>query len=146
MTENKNTLNFKILNTNISVMAGDDADHVRDIAFDVSELLEGIRSKNPISNHVQVAVIGCMNLAEELRELKAENSELKRLLSESRKNNDFLSGRLQEKKVEVNQLEKSLEEQSQTVSDLEKNMADQESDLQNQIADKENQLAQISEQ
>ena len=129
MSENIKAMNFKILNTNISVMAGDDAEHVRAIAADVSELLEGIRAKNPLSNHVQVAVIGCMNLAEELRELKDENSNLKRALSESNKRADFLYETLENRKIEVAQLQKNITTQEQATADLSAQIAAKEIEL-----------------
>lgn len=109
MSAENDTLSFKILNTMMSVKAGDDPEKVLRIASYVNQKLEELRSQSgSLTNPIQIALIGCLNFTEALLEAQKENSEIKRKLNETLKTNDFLSESLQEKKIEINQLQKEM--------------------------------------
>lgn len=59
----KQKIDLKLLNSNFSVVA-DDEKYVRKIADFVNENLDAILARNPYANHLQVALLASMNIAE----------------------------------------------------------------------------------
>jgi cell division protein ZapA len=62
----KNVVELRILDTEFNLKAKDDIDHIRLIADYVNTELERIKDANPFTNHIRIAILGCMNITEKL--------------------------------------------------------------------------------
>ncbi len=69
------TLQLHLLNTDIQVRAGDDEEKIRQIEEYVQNELNTIKSKNQFANHIHIALLGCLNLAETLFDLNQQLEE-----------------------------------------------------------------------
>lgn len=62
-------IQLHLLDTDIQVRAEKDQDRIRQIEKFVQEELGKIKSKNQFANHIHIALLGCLNIAENLFDL-----------------------------------------------------------------------------
>lgn len=77
-------IELRILDTDFSLKAKDNEEQIKLIADYVNRELESVKAANPFTNHIRIAVLGCMNITEKLfaaqDETKmSENEKLKEL-------------------------------------------------------------------
>jgi cell division protein ZapA len=73
----KRPVRVTILNQPYTLLAGEDAREVEELAHSVDELLHSIASKAPSADTTRVAVLACLHLADRLRTLEQDLSSLK---------------------------------------------------------------------
>lgn len=77
MPQDAKTIELRILNTSISVMVNDDNEaKILEITAYVKEKLEQLKQRNPATNMVKLAVLGCMNITEQLFDECQKNLEV----------------------------------------------------------------------
>jgi cell division protein ZapA len=70
--EEKRPVRVTILNQQYTLVAGEDPREVEDLARSLDELLHSISEKAPSADATRVAVLGCLHLADRLRELERD--------------------------------------------------------------------------
>jgi cell division protein ZapA len=75
--DDKRPVRVTILNQPYTLLAGEDAREVEELAHSVDELLHSIASKAPSADTTRVAVLACLHLADRLRTLEQDLSDLK---------------------------------------------------------------------
>jgi cell division protein ZapA len=123
LTENKNTLSLKILDTEFIVKAETDSEKDSLIRIEeyVNSELAKIKEHNQFINHIRIAILGCMNITEQLFNTQDQMSEL----SEERNQE---SARYQTLEDKVTALDKEKNEQGREydtkIDALKKQVAD----------------------
>jgi len=59
-------IELRILDTEFTLKAKDNEEQIKLIADYVNKELERVKAANPFTNHIRVAVLGCMNITEKL--------------------------------------------------------------------------------
>ena len=85
--DEKRPVRVTILNQPYTLVAGEDAREVEELAHSVDELLHSIAAKASTADSTRVAVLACLHLADRLRTLERDLSELK--LRVDRKTEEF---------------------------------------------------------
>jgi cell division protein ZapA len=75
--DDKRPVRVTILNQPYTLLAGEDAQEVEELAHSVDELLHSIASKAPSADTTRVAVLACLHLADRLRTLEQDLNDLK---------------------------------------------------------------------
>lgn len=122
-TNNPNTLQLKILDTEFTVKAETEAQkkHLIRIQDYVNDELTKLKEKNQFINHIRIAILGCMNITEELFDLQDRVSQI----DDERKMESEKYGALEEQVESLNQqLKEEKEESEETVSELVKQLED----------------------
>ncbi len=83
------TIEVQILGQNYSIKVDEDEAYVKSLAQYVDEKLREIYSNAPTANHLKVAIMASLNIADELFKLKLERESLDRMIEEKTK---ILSG------------------------------------------------------
>lgn len=65
-------IELRILETDFKLKVNNNEDHIKLIAGYVNDELNKVKDANPFTNHIRIAVIGCMNIAEKYIELQGE--------------------------------------------------------------------------
>lgn len=73
----KRPVRVTILNQQYTLVAGEDAREVEELARSVDELLHSISEKAPSADTTRVAVLACLHLADRLRELDRDLTALR---------------------------------------------------------------------
>jgi cell division protein ZapA len=68
----KSIIELKILDTVFNLKATENEDHILDVANYVKTELERVKTANPFTNHIRIAILGCMNITEKLLKAEAE--------------------------------------------------------------------------
>lgn len=134
MSENKKTIELKLLGNAFSVIADNNEDYIREISSFVNNQLNTILEKNPHTNRMQIAILGCMNIAEMLFDAKREAVEAERAQHEEVKKTDAIAEKLQNAQNEINRL-----------GDIIATFEQEKSQLNAEIAEKEELLNQYRE-
>lgn len=126
MADNKNTLSLKILDTDFTVKAETDKqkEKLKKIEAYVNDELTKIKGHHQFVNHIRIAILGCMNITEELFDLQAKVDQIE---AERAKESSRFEG---------------LEDQ---VTSLQKTIDDQKKDYEDQIAAQSAKLAEMQE-
>jgi len=75
--DEKHPVRVTILNQPYTLVAGDDAREVEELAHSVDELLHSIAAKASTADSTRVAVLACLHLADRLHTLEQDLSSLK---------------------------------------------------------------------
>lgn len=127
-------MELRILDTDFSLKAKGNEEHIKVIADYVNSELEHVKTANPFTNHIRIAILGCMNITEKL--LNAEE-EIKN--SEEAKENGL---------SEVNSVRDELETAKNLLAEEKNNyavLAEEKELLQKELDEKDDLLAQYRE-
>lgn len=58
-------IELRILDTDFNLKAKENEDHIRHVAEYVNTELERVKTANPFTNHIRIAILGCMNITEQ---------------------------------------------------------------------------------
>jgi len=94
--DEKHPVRVTILNQPYTLVAGDDAREVEELAHSVDELLHSIAAKASTADSTRVAVLACLHLADRLHTLEQDLTNLKERVG--RKTEEF--ARLLERALE----------------------------------------------
>ena len=75
--DEKHAVRVTILNQPYTLVAGDDAREVEELAHSVDELLHSIAAKASTADSTRVAVLACLHLADRLHTLEQDLTNLK---------------------------------------------------------------------
>ena len=75
--DEKRPVRVTILNQPYTLLAGEDAREVEELANSVDELLHSIAAKAPSADTTRVAVLACLHLADRLHSLEEDLNNLK---------------------------------------------------------------------
>jgi len=75
--DDKRPVRVTILNQAYTLLAGEDAREVQELAQSVDELLHSIAAKAPSADSTRVAVLACLHLADRLHVLERDLTNLK---------------------------------------------------------------------
>ena len=75
--DEKHPVRVTILNQPYTLVAGDDAREVEELAHSVDELLHSIAAKASTADSTRVAVLACLHLADRLHTIEQDLSNLK---------------------------------------------------------------------
>jgi len=75
--DEKHPVRVTILNQPYTLLAGEDAREVQELAQSVDELLHSISAKAPNADATRVAVLACLHLADRLHALEQDLTNLK---------------------------------------------------------------------
>lgn len=165
MPEERNVIELRILDNDFSVKAGESEEYIRRIADFVNKELGKVKERNPFTNHIRIAILGCMNITEMLMDAQKDVDAAKQKQAEAVQD----AGRIQErldasnKDIEVlkeeklaliedkDQLQKEIAEKDELLNQYREHLkqakAESEEnrkvilDLQNQLFEKEIELA-----
>lgn len=59
-------LELRILDTDFTLKVKENEDHIRHVADYVNAELDRVKAANPFTNHIRLAILGCMNITEKL--------------------------------------------------------------------------------
>ncbi|KNZ40991.1 cell division protein ZapA [Acetobacterium bakii] len=74
-------IELRILDTDFSLKAKNNEEQIKLVSDYVNRELESVKAANPFTNHIRIAILGCMNIAEKLltAQEEAKNSELAKI-------------------------------------------------------------------
>ncbi|MDZ5724594.1 MULTISPECIES: cell division protein ZapA [unclassified Acetobacterium] len=119
-------MELRILDTEFNLKAKGNEEHIKLVSDYVNAELERVKAANPFTNHIRIAILGCMNITERLfiaeeeirtsEEVKAkEIGEIKLVRDELEKTNDLLDaekGKYETLAEEKELLQKELDEKN----------------------------------
>ena len=85
--DEKRPVRVTILNQPYTLLAGEDAREVEELAHSVDELLHSIAAKATTADATRVAVLACLHLADQLRTVEQDLNNLKQRVG--RKTQEF---------------------------------------------------------
>lgn len=59
-------IELRILDTDFNLKANENEAHIRHVSEYVNSELERVKTANPFTNHIRIAILGCMNITEKL--------------------------------------------------------------------------------
>ena len=59
-------IELKILDTEFNLKADGNEEHIAEVAGIVKDELERVKTANPFTNHIRIAILGCMNITDKL--------------------------------------------------------------------------------
>ncbi|MEG0075217.1 MAG: cell division protein ZapA [Eubacterium sp.] len=107
MPEEKRVIELRILENDFNVKAGESEEYIREIAAFVNEELSRVKEKNPFTNHIRIAILGCMNITELLFEAKKDVIVAERKQETEVNNINLVKEELATAYTEVNDLKES---------------------------------------
>ncbi|MEG1106587.1 MAG: cell division protein ZapA [Eubacterium sp.] len=107
MPEEKKVIELRILENDFNVKAGESEEYIREIAAFVNEELSRVKEKNPFTNHIRIAILGCMNITELLFEAKKDVIVAERKQETEVNNINLVKEELATAYTEVNDLKES---------------------------------------
>lgn len=123
MPEEKKVVELRILENDFSVKAGESEDYIREIATFVNDELTKVKERNPFTNHIRIAILGCMNITELLFEAKKDVIIAERKQEEEANNINLVKDELKTAGEEINELKESklqlVEEKEQLQKEIE---------------------------
>ena len=123
MPEEKKVVELRILENDFSVKAGESEDYIREIATFVNDELTKVKERNPFTNHIRIAILGCMNITELLFEAKKDVIIAERKQEEEANNINLVKEELKTAGEEINELKESklqlVEEKEQLQKEIE---------------------------
>ena len=123
MHEEKKVVELRILEKDFSVKAGESEDYIREIATFVNDELTRVKERNPFTNHIRIAILGCMNITELLFEAKKDVLIAERKQEEEANNINLVKEELKTAGEEINELKESklqlVEEKEQLQKEIE---------------------------
>ena len=123
MPEEKKDVELRILENDFSVKAGESEDYIREIATFVNDELTKVKERNPFTNHIRIAILGCMNITELLFEAKKDVIIAERKQEEEANNINLVKEELKTAGEEINELKESklqlVEEKEQLQKEIE---------------------------
>ena len=123
MPEEKKVVELRILENDFSVKAGESEDYIREIATFVNDELTRVKERNPFTNHIRIAILGCMNITELLFEAKKDVLIAERKQEEEANNINLAKEELKTAGEEINELKESklqlVEEKEQLQKEIE---------------------------
>lgn len=123
MPEEKKVVELRILENDFSVKAGESEDYIREIATFVNDELTKVKERNPFTNHIRIAILGCMNITELLFEAKKDVIIAERKQEEEANNINLVKEELKTAGEEINDLKESklqlVEEKEQLQKEIE---------------------------
>ena len=123
MPEEKKVVELRILENDFSVKAGESEDYIREIATFVNDELTRVKERNPFTNHIRIAILGCMNITELLFEAKKDVLIAERKQEEEANNINLVKEELKTAGEEINELKESklqlVEEKEQLQKEIE---------------------------
>lgn len=123
MPEEKKVVELRILENDFSVKAGESEDYIREIATFVNDELTKVKERNPFTNHIRIAILGCMNITELLFEAKKDVIVAERKQEEEANNINLVKEELKTAGEEINELKESklqlVEEKEQLQKEIE---------------------------
>lgn len=75
--DEKRPFRVTIMNQQYTLVAGEDPREVEELARGLDELLHSISEKAPSADSTRIAVLGCLHLADRLRELERDLAHLR---------------------------------------------------------------------
>jgi len=119
-------MELRILDTEFNLKAKGNEEHIKHVADYVNAELERVKTANPFTNHIRIAILGCMNITERLfiaeeevrssEEVKAkEAGEINQVKEELKQTNQRLAEELEKFETlaeEKELLQKELEEKN----------------------------------
>lgn len=127
-------IELRILDTEFNLKAKENEAHIRRVADYVNSELELVKAANPFTNHIRIAILGCMNITERLFNAEDEM----RSYEESKIKESDEVGRIKE---ELQASKDVLEESNVKYETL----ADEAEQLQKELDEKNDLLAQYRE-
>jgi cell division protein ZapA len=123
LPEEKKVVELRILENDFSVKAGESEDYIREIATFVNDELTKVKERNPFTNHIRIAILGCMNITELLFEAKKDVIIAERKQEEEANNINLVKEELKTAGEEINELKESklqlVEEKEQLQKEIE---------------------------
>lgn len=123
MPEEKKVVELRILENDFSVKAGESEDYIREIATFVNDELTKVKERNPFTNHIRIAILGCMNVTELLFEAKKDVITAERKLETEASNINLIKDDLKASSETINELKESklqlVEEKEQILKEIE---------------------------
>ena len=123
MPEEKKVVELRILENDFSVKAGESEDYIREIATFVNDELTRVKERNPFTNHIRIAILGCMNITELLFEAKKDVLIAERKQEEEAHNINLVKEELKTAGEEIYELKESklqlVEEKEQLQKEIE---------------------------
>lgn len=129
----KKTIDLRILNSSFSVIATDEK-NVKEIAAFVNDNLNEILKRNPYSNHMQISLLGCLNIAEMYFDEKKKIQEKENELFKEIKKTEEIAEHLEIVKSKIDELNERISSYDVKVKALEDTISEKE-DLLNQYRD-----------
>ncbi len=127
-------LELRILDTEFNLKAKGNEEHIKHVADYVSTELERVKAANPFTNHIRIAILGCMNITERL--FNAEE--------EIRSSEEFKAKEI----GEIKQVRDELKKTAKHLADEKakhKSLAEEKELLQKELDEKNDLLAQYRE-
>lgn len=120
MSEQK-SIELRILDTEFNLKGKGNTEHIMEVSSYVNDELERIKISNPFTNHIRIAILGCMNITEQLFECQKKLKD-----SEATKTNEKETLELVKEELEI--LRDELEEERTKYEELfeEKSFQDRE--------------------
>lgn len=107
MPEEKRVIELRILENDFSVKAGESEEYIREIAAFVNDELNRVKERNPFTNHIRIAILGCMNITELLFEAKKDVLVAERKQEAEANNINIVKEELNASFAEINDLKES---------------------------------------
>lgn len=72
MPEEKKVIELRILDNDFTVRGSESETYIKEIAAFVDDELNKVKERSPFTNHIRIALLGCMNITEMLFDAKKE--------------------------------------------------------------------------
>ncbi len=107
MPEEKKAVELRILENDFTVKAGESEEYIREIAAFVNDELTKVKERNPFTNHIRIAILGCMNITELLFEAKKDVIDAERKQESEAKNVNIVREELRQAQDDIAELKKN---------------------------------------
>lgn len=131
MAYQKKSIDLDIFGTKMTVKIDENEEHVREVADYVDRELTEIAENNRNINRVQLMLVGCMNIADDLFAAKDQAEAYKNKLAQMKRQNDVSDGILAEEKEKTKRAEKESQDIRDQLDDMRQEI-DEKNDLLNQ--------------
>ena len=131
MANHKESIEINLLGNTFSVLAGEDEGYIREISTFVNSQLKEISEKNPHTNPIRIALLGCMNIAELLFQSKENMLDIEKKQRDESKYMESMEDRLQSSQSVTDSLKEDIANLENEKKSFEKILNEKE-DLLNQ--------------
>lgn len=135
MSEQKKSIELRMLNNSFSVVADGNEDYICEISSFVNQELNAILEKNPHTNHIRIAILGCMNIAEMLFNTKKEIADAELARYEEIKRVEAVSKKLKSAQSEINGLKDTIAAMKRE-KETQQNEIDEKMETMNRLTDR----------
>ncbi|MGL4606445.1 MAG: cell division protein ZapA [Eubacteriaceae bacterium] len=115
----QSTIELRILETDFTLKVKDNENHIKLISDYVSDELNKVKAANPFTNHIRIAILGCMNIAEKYIALQEDLEKVTLLQQELKDKDQILESEKEKTKIvdeEKELLLKELDEKNELLN------------------------------